>query len=148
MGGGASLDTAGGEPGPADRVPTRAAEPQRGVTPLPLHARMLLGLQAMAGNAAVADLVEARKPTQTTPPPLVEDGVVDEAAPAAVVAEAPPGEEAAVPPRAGETDDELAALDAEADGSTSISPPPVGEDGMGDGQPADLPEAQGGTDPG
>src|SRR2546429_9487352 len=100
-----------------ERASARAAsEAQRRDTALPLHARMLLGLQATAGNAAVADLIETRKPTEISPPPVTQGGVADEAAPAPVTAEAPPSEEAAGAPSAGETDDELAALDAQADG--------------------------------
>src|SRR5437879_1925395 len=109
---------------------------------------MLLGLQATAGNAAVADLIETRKPTEISPPPLAADGL-DGAAPARVTADAPPSQEAAVAPRAGETDDELAALDAEADRTASISPPHRGESGVRDGQAGELPESQGGgTDAG
>src|SRR2546430_3509577 len=78
-----------------ERKPARAAEAQRPDMALPLHARMLLGLQGTAGNAAVADLIETRKPTEISPPPLAEGGVRDEAAPAPVSAEAPPSEEAA-----------------------------------------------------
>src|SRR6266705_73376 len=110
---------------------------------------MLLGLQAMAGNAAVADLIEPRKPTEISPPPLAAGGLVDGAAPAPVTAEAPPSEEAAVAPRAGETDDELAALDAEADSTASISPPHLGDSGVSDRQAGLLSESQGGgADPG
>ncbi|TME87964.1 MAG: hypothetical protein E6I43_02855, partial [Chloroflexi bacterium] len=132
-----------------ERAPARAAEAQRRDSALPLQARMLLGLQAMAGNAAVADLIETRKPTEISPPPLAAGGLVDGAAPAPVTTEAPPSEEAAVAPRAGETDDELAALDAEADSTASISPPRLGESGVGDGQAGEVSDSQGGgADPG
>src|SRR5438132_928181 len=132
-----------------ERKPARAAEAQRPDMALPLHARMLLGLQGTAGNAAVADLIETRKPTEISPPPMAEGGVRDEAAPAPVTAEAPPSEEAAVAPRPGETDDELAALDAEADSKASTSPPAQGEIGVGDAEAGEVPEAQGaGADPG
>src|SRR2546430_12418773 len=132
-----------------ERKPARAAEAQRPDMALPWHARMLLGLQGTAGNAAVADLIETRKPTEISAPPLA-GGVRDEAAPAPVTAEAPPSEEAAVAPRAGETDDELAALDADADNSgpehpeqipdlaetDATSPPPLaGEGGVGAADP-------------
>ena len=153
-----------------ERKPARAAEAQRPDMALPLHARMLLGLQGTAGNAAVADLIETRKPTEISPPPLAEGGVRDEAAPAPVSAEAPPSEEAAVAPRAGETDDELAALAAEADNSgpehpeqipdlaetDATSPPPLaGEGGMGaadpgspiEERPAEVPPDVSGVDP-
>src|SRR2546430_560604 len=123
-----------------ERKPARAAEAQRPDMALPLHARMLLGLQGTAGNAAVADLIETRKPTEISAPPLA-GGVRDEAAPAPVTAEAPPSEEAAVAPRAGETDDELAALDADADSKASTSPPALGEIGVGDAEAGEVPEA-------
>src|SRR5438876_9011256 len=127
-----------------ERAPARAAsEAQRRDTALPMHARMLLGLQATAGNAAVADLIETHKPA-ISPPTLAEGGLGDEAAPVPVTAEAPPSEEATVDPRAGETDDELAALDAEADTTASISPPTLGESSLGDGEAGDVPEAPGG----
>src|SRR2546429_525390 len=74
-----------------ERAPARAAsEAQRRDTALPMHARMLMGLQATAGNAAVADLIETRKPTGISTPPLAEGGVRDEAAPAPLMAEGPP----------------------------------------------------------
>ena len=90
-----------------EKARARAAEAPRRDAALPLHARMLLGLQSTAGNAAVADLIETRKPTEISPPPLAAGGLVDGGAPAPVTAEAPPSEEAAVAPRAGETDDEI-----------------------------------------
>src|SRR5436305_8784518 len=132
-----------------ERSPTRAAEAQRPDMALPLHARMLLGLQGTAGNAAVADLIETRKPTEISPPPLAEGGVRNEAAPAPATEEAPPSEEAAVAPHAGETDDELASLDAEADSTASTSSPALGEIGVRDAEAGEVPEAQGaGADPG
>src|SRR5436305_6144859 len=132
-----------------ERSPTRAAEAQRPDMALPLHARMLLGLQGTAGNAAVADLIETRKPTEISPPPLAEGGVRNEAAPAPATEEAPPSEAAAVAPHAGETDDELASLDAEADSTASTSSPALGEIGVRDAEAGEVPEAQGaGADPG
>jgi len=76
-----------------EKAPAHAADlPQRDSGhPAPLHARMLLGLQAMAGNAAVANLIETRKPAEISPPP--------------VTAEAASTEETTVAaPRPGETD--------------------------------------------
>src|SRR3989454_12471762 len=105
---------------------------------------MLLGLQSTAGNAAVADLIETRKPSENSPPPLDEARLESEATPAPVTAEAPPSEETAAAPRPGETDDELAALDADSDSNTSISPTPLGEGRVGDGESADVHEPQGG----
>ena len=138
------MRTTSAEHGTDERAPARAAsEAQRRDTALPMHARMLLGLQATAGNAAVADLIETHKPA-ISPPTLAEGGLGDEAAPVPVTAEAPPSEEATVDPRAGETDDELAALDAEADTTASISPPTLGESSLGDGEAGDVPEAPGG----
>src|SRR6266851_8637493 len=137
-----------------DRAPAHGAEAQRRDGPVPaaerdgaaplatlssappglFHTRMLLGLQATAGNAAVANLLETRKP---------------EPAPAPLTAEASPEEATVAEPRAGESDDELAALDAEAGQETSISPPSPGERGVGDAESGDSPEAEGGgTDPG
>ena len=101
-----------------------------------LHPRLLLGLQARAGNAAVASLIETRKPepaaapsASISPPPLGEGRVGDSTAPPQVTAEAPPTEDATVAaPRAGETDDELAALDAAADSQpVAGQPAPEGE---------------------
>ena len=117
---------------------------------------MLLGLQAMAGNAAVANLIETRKPepaatvhASISPPPLGEDSVGADAAPAPVTAEAPPEEATVVEPRAGETDDELAALDAAADQDIPIHPPPLGEGAVGAAESDDTAEAPGGgADPG
>src|SRR2546429_8587225 len=87
-----------------ERASARAAsEAQRRDTALPMHARMLLGLQATAGNAAVADLIETHKPAAISPPTLAEGWVGDEAAPAPVTAGAPPRIEGTVAPRAGAT---------------------------------------------
>src|SRR5438552_18593405 len=103
----------------------------------------------MAGNAAVADLIETHKPAAISPPTLAEGAAGDESAPAPVTAEAPPSEEAAVAPRAGETDDELAALDDEADSTASISLPHPGESGASDGEAGEVSASQGGgADPG
>jgi hypothetical protein len=131
-----------------EKAAARAATAHRRDAALPLHARMLLGLQATAGNAAVADLIETGKPTVVSPPPLGEGRVGDDAAPIPETAEAPSAEEAVATPRTGETDDELAALDAEADGNASISPPALGEGRVGDGESGDVPDALGGVDPG
>ena len=104
-----------------EKAPARAAETHRpaGAPSGASDARMLLGLQAMAGNAAVTDLIESRRP---------EPAAVVDLSPPPVTAEAPPDEESAVAaPRAGESDGELAALDAEAEPGASISPPDLGE---------------------
>src|SRR2546428_8475112 len=93
--------------------------------------------------------MEPSRPSKTSPPPLDEARVENEAAPAPVTAEAPPSEETAAAPRPGETDDELAALDADSDSNTSISPTPLGEGRVGDGESADVHEPQGDdADPG
>src|SRR2546428_13840847 len=93
--------------------------------------------------------MEPSRPSKTSPPPLDEARVESEAAPAPVTAEAPPSEETAAAPRPGETDDELAALDADSDSHTSLSPPPLGEGRLGDGESSDVVEPQGGgADPG
>jgi hypothetical protein len=97
-----------------EKAPARTGEPHRRDSGPSgsLDARMLLGLQAMAGNAAVADLIETRKPTEISPP----SGETPDISP-------PPLEEdRAEAPRAGETDDELATLDTEAGQETSIPP--------------------------
>ena len=119
-----------------------------------LHARLLLGLQSMAGNAAVADLIETRTPAAISPPPLAREGREGDATAPAVTTEAPAAEEATVAAvRAGESDDELAALDAAAG-----APPVEGQSApererelvaqsaqaeLAD-QHSDAPEAQGG----
>jgi len=135
-----------------EKAPARGAQAPRRDAALPLHARMLLGLQSTAGNAAVADLIETRKPNENSSPPVAEAPVENEAAPAPVTAEAPPSEETAAAPRPGETDDELAALDADADqaakahlaeGDAISAPgleesdtiPPPGEGGVGASDP-------------
>jgi hypothetical protein len=113
--------------------------------PVPaLHPRQLIGLQALAGNAAVAGLIErSRAPTQPrralgpaapvaahAPPataPLTEVSRQEPAADAAIgeasvpATENAPPEPAASGPPPGESDDDLAALDAAADA------PPEGE---------------------
>ena len=61
-----------------ERAPARAAEAQRRDSALPLQARMLLGLQAMAGNAAVAETKEPVMVDLSVPKPrligLVRNG--------------------------------------------------------------------------
>jgi phage-related protein len=110
-----------------DKAQARGAESQRQDGALPvaelanappavLNPRMLLGLQAMAGNAAVANLIETRKPepAAAVPQQAPEETQAEGSPP--VSAEAPPIEDDAVAaPRAGETDDDLAALDVAAD---------------------------------
>ncbi|MDQ6719344.1 MAG: hypothetical protein M3003_00940, partial [Candidatus Dormibacteraeota bacterium] len=103
-----------------------------------MQARLLLGLQAMAGNAAVASLIETRRPE---PPASMRE----ETSRAPATTEAPPAEDVIAAPRAGESDDELAALDAEAGQDASITPPPVAEDRLGEAESGDAPETQGGA---
>src|SRR3989442_12329295 len=152
MGSGGVVRTTSVEHDIDEKAAARAAEAPRRDAAMPLHARMLLGLQSTAGNAAVADLIETRKPNENSSPPVAEAPVENEAAPAPVTAEAPPSEETAAAPRPGETDDELAALDADADqaakahlaeGDAISAPgleesdtiPPPGEGGVGASDP-------------
>ena len=87
-----------------------------------LDARMLLGLQATAGNAAVADLIETRKPPAISPPPLKTPDI------------APPS---------------LTTLDAEADPTVSISSPYLEEGDTEEASPSPLAEeGTVGADPG
>lgn len=115
-----------------DKAQARGAESQRKDGALPvaelanappalLHPRLLLGLQAMAGNAAVADLIETRKlePAATLEPSPA--AAADAIAPP-VTTEAPAEEATSAVPAAGPGDDELAALDAAAD-----APPVAGQ---------------------
>src|SRR6266853_2724924 len=81
--------------------------------PALLHPRLLLGLQARAGNAAVADLIARShqpEPGQAPERPTSEPVAVE-----TQTAEASPAETATAVPRAGESDDELAELDTAAD---------------------------------
>ena len=114
------------------KAPAQAAEPQRreGILsdsdsagpmaanvatarPALLHPRLLLGLQARAGNAAVADLIARShqpEPVQAPERPTSEPVAVE-----TQTVEASPPETPTAVPRAGESDDELAALDTAAD---------------------------------
>jgi hypothetical protein len=124
-----------------DKARPRAAESQREDDALPvaelahappelLHPRMLLGLQAMAGNAAVADLIaRSHKPesVQAPEPPTPAATSVDAVSPA-TSSGAPAIEDAPAAPRAGETDEELAELDVAADAPpVAAHPEPAGE---------------------
>ena len=111
-------------------APAAAAGPARPAEAL-FNPRLLLGLQARAGNAAVAGLIEERRKPEPTPAaqpasPSAPIGVgesplpADAASPAALATEAEPGTESATAPRPGETDDALAELDAAADAPASV----------------------------
>jgi len=116
-----------------EKAPAHGAEPQRqdstlsdadrdGVLAAPavasapralLHPRLLMGLQARAGNAAVADLIARSpqpEPVQAPGQPASEAGAVE-----TPTSEPSPPEAPIAVPRTGETDDELAELDAAAD---------------------------------
>ncbi|MEA2633928.1 MAG: hypothetical protein QOH92_695 [Chloroflexota bacterium] len=97
----------------ADRAGPMAAAEVATARPALLHPRLLLGLQARAGNAAVADLIArshqpepAQAPERPTPAPAAVETQTSEPE--------PPEPPTAVP-RAGESDDELAELDVAAD---------------------------------
>ena len=131
-------DRAGSMP-VADRAGSMPVAELANAPPALLHPRLLLGLQARAGNAAVAGLiarshkpVQAPEPVQAREPSTPEAAVVetqpgitqtDGASPAASSADGAPVttseaeavEETTAAPRAGETDEELAKLDAVAD---------------------------------
>jgi hypothetical protein len=125
-----------------EKVPARAAETsiKDGAAPSTelaggelarLPPGLLLSLQARAGNAAVAGLIEARRKPEALPtaepasiaaitpqsPPSFES-----AAPPALENEAEPAAESTTAPRPGETDDALSELDGAAD-----APPIAGE---------------------
>ena len=92
--------------------PMAAADAAR-ARPALLHPRLLLGLQARAGNAAVANLIARShqpEPVQAPERPTSEPVAVETQAD-----EAPPPEAPTAVPRAGESDDELAKLDVAAD---------------------------------
>jgi len=111
-----------------DKPQARGSESQRkdGARPVaetsngPLHAGLLLRLQAMAGNAAVASLIATRTPEPTVmlePSPPGVPAMTNEAPAEAATAAAP----------AGPGDDELAAIDAAAD-APPVAGQPVAED--------------------
>ncbi len=83
-----------------------------GGRPVPFDARMLLGLQAAAGNAAVSGLIAESRASPPAPASAVE---VE--APSVAVEPEPPVEAAqgGGPPNGGPGDDDLASLDAHAD---------------------------------
>jgi len=88
--------------------------------PAMLHPRLLLGLQARAGNAAVADLIarsQQPEPVQAPERPASEAVAVD-----TQTSEASPPEAPTAVPRAGESDDELAELDTAADAPPVTAP--------------------------
>jgi hypothetical protein len=129
-----------------EKAPARAAESQRldgassdvdqagpvpvaelaAANPALLHPRLLLGLQARAGNAAVADLIAASRPpapVQEPEPPTSNPSPVETQG-----SEPAPPEEAVADPRPGETDDKLAQLDVAADAPPAAEQPePAGE---------------------
>jgi len=97
----------------ADRAGSMAVADVATARPALLHPRLLLGLQARAGNAAVADLIARShqpEPVQAAERPTPEVVAVE-----AQTSEAEPPEGPTAAPRAGESDDELAQLDAAAD---------------------------------
>ena len=97
----------------ADRAGSIPAADVAAARPALLHPRFLLGLQARAGNAAVADLIaRSHQPEQVEAP---ERSTADAAAVETETSEASPPEAPMAVPRAGETDDELAELDAAAE---------------------------------
>ena len=116
-----------------EKAPAHGAEPQRQdgtlsdadrTGPLPVadlaaarpamfHPRLLMGLQARAGNAAVADLIarsQQPEPVQAPERPTSEAVAVE-----TPTTEAQPPEAPIAVPRAGESGDELAELDTAAD---------------------------------
>jgi hypothetical protein len=131
-----------------DKAPARA-ESQREEASLPvaelanappavLHPRMLLGLQAMAGNAAVAGLIASShkpEPVRAPEPPTQEavavephPGVTGADGASSAAGEAPASEDTSAAPHAGETDEELAELDVAADAPpVGAQPEPAGE---------------------
>src|SRR2546423_14663007 len=81
--------------------------------PALLHPRLLLGLQARAGNAAVADLIaRSYHPEQVEAP---ERSTAEAEAVEIGTSESSPPEAPTAVPRSGETDDELADLDSAAE---------------------------------
>jgi hypothetical protein len=81
--------------------------------PALLHPRFLLGLQARAGNAAVADLIaRSHQPEQVEAP---ERSTAEAMAVETETSEASPPDAPMAVARAGETDDELAELDSAAE---------------------------------
>ncbi|TMC41325.1 MAG: hypothetical protein E6J25_09545, partial [Chloroflexi bacterium] len=160
-----------------DTAQARGAETQRkdgaqpvgelaDAPPALLQPHILLRLQAMAGNAAVAGLIETRKPETATAfePPAGPSLLATSAAPPATseappgtseapgTTEAPPAEAATdTEPRA-EDDDELAALDAAADAAPVAGQPNADEVAQNaraeladQVQSGDGPEASGGA---
>jgi hypothetical protein len=91
-----------------------------------LHPRLLLGLQARAGNAAVADLIARShqpEPVQAPARPTAEAVTVE-----TQTGEASPPDASIPVPRAGESDDELAELDSAADAPAgAVQEEPTGE---------------------
>jgi len=99
-----------------DRAGPMAAAEVAAARPALLHPRLLLGLQARAGNAAVADLIARShqpEPVQAPERPIPESAAFEPPTTEAELPEAP-----TTVPRAGESDDELAELDTAADAAS------------------------------
>jgi len=110
---GAEPQRQGGTSSDADRVGSVPVAELATTRPALLHPRLLLGLQARAGNAAVADLIaRSHQPEQVQAP---ERPASDAVAVETQTSEASPPEAPTAVPRAGESDDELAELDTAAD---------------------------------
>jgi hypothetical protein len=108
-----------------DRAGPLAAVDVASVRPALLHPRLLLGLQARAGNAAVADLIARShqpEPVQAPERPAAEPVAVE-----TQTTEAPAPETPTAVPRPGETDDELAELDTAAEVPAAAQAEPANE---------------------
>ncbi|HEX9095426.1 MAG TPA: hypothetical protein VF990_04920, partial [Candidatus Dormibacteraeota bacterium] len=117
---GAELERQDGALADADRAGQLAAPEVATARPVLPHPRLLLGLQARAGNAAVADLIARShqpEPVQAPERPTPEAVAVE-----TQTSEAEPPEAPAPGARAGESDDELAEL-----ATVAESPPVAGE---------------------
>jgi hypothetical protein len=122
-----------------DKAQARGAESQRkdgarpvgeiaNAPPRLLHPRLLLGLQATAGNAAVASLIETRQPEPAPTLEAAAPGATADVTSLPVTTEAPAEEATTDTPRAGPgDDDELSALDAAAD-APPVAGQPVAEE--------------------
>jgi hypothetical protein len=87
--------------------------------PALIEARLLLGLQSRAGNAAVAQFMEQRRKPAAKPAPQPVEAAVrapeESTQPLTKASQEAPAESSAVEPTEGGSDDDLAALDAAAD---------------------------------
>ncbi|TMC62502.1 MAG: hypothetical protein E6J16_11300, partial [Chloroflexota bacterium] len=101
-----------------DRAGSMPAAEVAVARPALLHPRFLLGLQARAGNAAVADLIaRSHQPEQVEAPERPAEAVAVETG----TSEASPPEAPTVAPRVGESDDELAELDSTAEAAPAAA---------------------------